>query len=402
MNTNYINKLFIIMINMLIIITSGTTWQIKSNGFEILLILLLIIFILLNYNRYNKIIKEFNLIILPIMIYLINGVFIYNNIYFKLILKLFLILVFMTIINNKEKKFIFESFYNIIILYSIFNLIIYLLISFNVLEFTDIVYLSDFEKSINKYYYTYRNIFFNWQGKFQFLGFEIMRNSGIFVEAGRYGVFLSLALIIGLIIKDKPSKIGNVILMICIVTTVSTTTIIVSIFIISVKYISIINYRYDLFSKLIIVFLVILISCIFSFFIFNDKLKSQSGVASLDLRLYDMKLAIEYFKEKFLFGWGIGNDKIIKSCIMHGTTVDGNANGLTKVLYQGGIFMTSIYVILFLSLFRSSTKILGKIKGASIFCIVLFQVASQGLIYDNIITYILSICYILTMKQIIV
>ena len=95
-----------------------------------------------------------------------------------------------------------------------------------------------------------------------------------------------------------------------------------------------------------------------------------------------------------LFGWGIGNDTVIKSSTYYGTTVDGNANGITKLLYQGGIFITIIYIILFIFFTCYLTKLIGAIKSVCITAIFLFQIASQSLAYDTITIFILLFTYI--------
>lgn len=389
----FINRTFIIIINILIIITSGTVWQVKTNIFEKILSAILLIFIFINIKSLIKNLNYIFVCVLPLLIYMTLGIYVYDNVYFKIVIKIILISIYFIICNLKENDLIIKSFSRIILLYSLFNIIIYLLLQFNIIQFDNSIYLNDYERSINKAYLTYKNIFFNWQGNFNLFGINILRNSGIFVEAGRYGVFLSFALIIELLLKDKISKINVFILLISVVTTVSTTTIIIAIFLILIKYIIFSGKKLNI-VLIFVMPIAIISSIIFSIIVFKDKLKSTSGIASLFLRAYDIKMAFQYFKEKFFFGWGIGNDRVIKSCTYYGTTVDGNANGITKLLYQGGLFFSIFYIMLFVLLFNFLKNKLGKFRAITIITIFIFQIASQGIIYDSITIFILIFGYI--------
>ena len=388
----YINKFLIIIINILIIITSGTVWQVRSGVYDIILVYIIIIFLLINFDKLINKIKYLIICIIPILIYLSLGIYVYKGLYINLVVKIILLIIYFTICIKEEKLFIFNNFSKIILIYSFFNLIIYLLLQFNIIEFNNLVYLNSYEKSINKIYYTYSGIFYNWQGNFNIFGFNILRNSGIFVEAGRYGLFLSFSLIIEVLLKRKISIINILILSIATITTVSTTSIILLIIILLTKYVTY-NKKSDLllFVGIPSTFLIAVVSIIA---IFKDKLKTNIGSASLLLRIYDMKLALEYFKEKLIWGWGIGNDNLIKSATYYGTTVDGNANGITKLLYQGGVFFTLFYIVLLILLFNFLNRKFGKLISIVILGIFIFQIASQGIIYDSITIFILIFSYV--------
>lgn len=386
---NKINRFLISIINILVLLTSGTVWQVQNNILTLILCICICIFIVFNANKLIFRIINYRFTILPLSIYMIIGTYIYDSNYNKLIIIFLILLLFLILCDKSELNYIVMNLSKIIVIYSFINLIIYIMLQFNIVNYNSQIFLNSYERSINKVYFTYNNLFYNWQGNFDLFGISIIRNSGIFVEAGRYGVILSIALTIQILISKKMSKVSIAILLLSIISTVSTTTILVSIFIIVLRYYNKINMGKNKVLNITVFVIVSITGLIGGILVFQDKLKSVNGKASLFLRTYDMKIAIEYFKEKMLFGWGIGNDDIIKSSIYYGTSVDGNANGITKLLYQGGIFVTLIYIVFFIIFMMYVVKLKGKIRGIGITCILLFQIASQSLIYDTITIFLL-------------
>lgn len=379
LNLDKIENLLVSLFSILVVITSGTVWASSNGIFKKILTFISIVLILKNIkNIFTK--KIFYLLIFIILQLIYSSVYPEN---IKIFIYWDIILLVALVLSEKRENKVLNIIYKFIIFYSLFNIIMYSLIQFGIITSNKYIFLSEAEMIANKKYYSYYNLYYNWQKSQSVLGYEFMRNAGIFLEAGRYGVFLNFALIYELYVKEKASKFWLMIIIINTITTFSTTTIIILIIAITVRIFKNNNKGYLMAIKVLVGILFAVIMFNLAIKVINDKIYGTTD--SFSSRKYDVEIAFKYFKEKPILGYGIENNNVISQSAFYA----GNSNGITKLLYQGGVYFFSIYVIMYILFIRNIYKRKGIVSSIIISVFILLQVMSQVMIYDVILLYFL-------------
>ncbi len=248
-----------------------------------------------------------------------------------------ILLFFYSTVNKEFIYEILEKFVYIVLLLSFASIIVYLLGPvLNIIKPTDSLILTweEYPKRI----YTYYNLLFNIQ-KTSFFNINVIRNTGIFVEAPMYSAVLTVSYAINNFVLNKEKGfLINLILLLTTVTTFSTTGIVLFaiIYILKIKD----KNPSNSFTKKLkdIAFIILLIIILFlSISVINDKV----GSASYNIRMDDYMASMKAWLEKPLFGHGFGNkESIIK--YMRGNRYEGTSNAIGIVLAQGGIWLTTL------------------------------------------------------------
>lgn len=238
---------------------------------------------------------------------------------------------------------------------------------------------------------SYFNIFFNAQGYTTFLGMNIVRNTGIFVEAPMFSFALTVALLTNLFL-EKRFGLRTIILVVTIVSSTSTTGVIIALSALAIKVI--LNNRVlKLLSRwkyYVIPAVGVLIVIVIAFLV-NKKMHENGN--SYSIRLNDFYAGYRAWISHPLIGTGMGNYKAIEKfmypfrLLPHGN--NGFSTGMMRVLAGGGIFLLSFYLMPLLILtkrFLIHNKELV-IFGAYIFVIFIVTILDQNYLYLSIISW---------------
>lgn len=210
------------------------------------------------------------------------------------------------------------------------------------------------------------NLQFFPQSRVTFLGFFVLRNTGMFAEAPMYSFVLSMALIIHLFL-NKNTKITDgksIILILTLLSTTSTTgllTIIMSIFLIA----------FSRSSKYMKVFLTLLVPVLLIILNLIIKSKTQNMSGSVSLRIDDIQAGIQAWKLHPFIGNGFENTLALNSFMdpsrfgMWGNS--GFSSGILSMLARGGLLLTSIFA--FLPYIIYGKKGMKELIFASIVCV---------------------------------
>ncbi|KRN28357.1 hypothetical protein IV38_GL001356 [Lactobacillus selangorensis] len=182
------------------------------------------------------------------------------------------------------------------------------------------------------------------QGSTQFLGMTVLRNTGIFTEAPMSGFVCSLALLILLFIEKKSIfSFSSIVLIICGLTTTSTTVLTVIIFAVFLKlYTS----RFKRYTVLIAVALIPIIFIAIES-IWASKVAANSG--SVDVRFDDLYAGVKTWIVHPILGWGWSNEDAYLPYIsperlnFYGNS--GFSSGIFFVLITGGLVEFFFYYI---------------------------------------------------------
>lgn len=228
--------------------------------------------------------------------------------------------------------------------------------------------------------------------KIDFLGFKFVRNTGLFVEGPMYSFILSLALIIHLFV-EKGTKIfdwQNVLLVITILSTASTTGLIVLLFAVFIR----INRRLKGWWK-VLLFALIPILIYMVIVILKMKMNNASSddmTSSFNVRMNDIYAGFMAWKDAPFWGNGLYNPGAIKSYMdpvrLFWWGNNGFSSGVMEMLALGGIY----YFIgwLLLPLIRFSWKNMNHFYIAILFLIIMFVTLSEStFLYIFIILYFL-------------
>lgn len=384
-----LNHVMFIIFSVLLVLNSGTIWQLRSNVLNILFYLTLVVIIILNLHslKTKKVIYLYILIVTEI-VYL----FIYpSNLFLFIVWGLILLTALISV--QLQKVSVIKYVYMFILFLSSVNLIIYILILGGLLNPTEYMYLNDLDRLTGKLYTNYYNLFYNWQLPQKIGPLSIIRNSSIFVEAGRYGVFLNIALLYLIYYRKNYRSIELIVIILNTIFTLSTTSIVIALGILASKLFVFQKKTILYYLKFIIGLVITALFIIIGGIIIVDKI-SGSGSHSYESRIYDMQLAWSAFKNKPIFGYGVGNDLALSYSSFNA----GNSNGLTKLLYQGGIFIATIFIFFFVKAIQSLVRRKGIFIAILTVVIILLQIASQSMIYDPIILYFLFFIPMLNSK----
>ncbi|MCT2887839.1 hypothetical protein EFM42_10550 [Levilactobacillus brevis] len=181
------------------------------------------------------------------------------------------------------------------------------------------------------------NIHFLAQDSVSFFGMNLIRNTGLFVEAPMYSFILSIAVLSHLFITstNKWMSVKLLIWGITIFTTTSTTGLLLFIFAVFVRFVMDLNG-----IKKILLMILVPVLLFVAVLVIRAKVQSMSG--SVNIRLNDFYAGFQAWKEKPFFGHGISDISSIKNYMDISRTViggnDGFSSGFMEMLVGGGGF----------------------------------------------------------------
>lgn len=302
---------------------------------------------------------------------------------------------YMIICNNFESiPSIFLKYRNLVVIVCFISVVFWFLSSvLKIIVPTRYVYTNWTPTGKDNLVKSYYDIYFNTQSEMSILNFTILeRNTAIFNEAPMASLHFSLSLAIQMYLSKSKNNFINLILIIGVLTTVSTTGYVVIIFCYGFKYLmNRSNNEYKKYFKIIL-----LPTCLFLFVIIigiivSDKMNSLSG----SIRLNDYYVGFKAWIDNFLFGAGFENLEHIKSFmpLWRGTN-SGFSNSLTQVLSDFGlvggiIYYDSYFIGLKNALYYKQYNYFGYI----IICIFLFNTALVSYNYITIICLLFFYIY---------
>lgn len=373
----------------LIILQCHSIYTVSSEPLNLTLPLLFttVALLLLNLSRFtlsiellHKQIYTIGLYVTLLVVFFLTNVesnfTISNIIKYFVMLSLFLILNSIYINKNRILGFL-SKLVKIVAILSVISLFFWLFGTlFNVVHPTSTVINQwSGNRLINSYY----NLYFETQ-KMSFLGFKVIRNSGMFAESPIWGLILSFAYIIDLFILKSSRNFSRNIIILTMLTTFSTTGLIIigisNIYKMSVKR-----------SKKKFLLFPVILSLGFSiFFLLNEK----SETISASLRADDYNIGFKAWKASLLVGHGLNNGiPAIQSYIPTSLRTTGYSNTIFVILAQGGLFLFLIYFTpMILLLFRRKMNFDVK------FAIILFFTLVTTIIFDG--TYLFIWCLALS------
>lgn len=404
-----INCLITYCLLIIVFITSKTVYiSMYGNNIYKLLYIAVIFIIIISFLKFKQSINHLLGGIFIIIYLLIEIIFIKNSLnrgydYFILnILSMYIISIYF----RKIKINIWEKISNIMVVYSILNLILYIIIIFLKMNISYEIFIEPYN---NVVYSNYSNIFFYNHSQFTKLFSEtFIRNSGIFFEAPMYAVFLNFALSYELFFSNRKVRIKNIIVLsISILTTLSTSGIILMIGSIVVYFIC-----YKNKSKIISILkkvatpIIILITIFVSINIVDNKINNTSvsnGLSSVNARLDDFELGTKLFLEKPIIGWGYNNASELEkrqSLTYRGEKGKGSSNGLVTLMYQGGIYLFIFFFIGFLGYI----KILKEINDNKIILlfnlvVLILTLLSEPYVFSPFVYLITTYGYVLLSEK---
>lgn len=227
------------------------------------------------------------------------------------------------------------------------------------------------------------------QGSINFFGINVIRNTGIFVEAPMYSFVLSIALLISAFNEKVEHFFNNerIILIFTILSTTSTTGIITVLLVLAYYFLQVKKSSFRLFLNVFIIPLLILVFII----VLSNKF-NNSWASSLNLRIDDFHAGYLSWRNNIIFGNGLKNDNAIKEYMdqrrfsyMSGTDLTGLSSGVMSVLSYGGIFLLSFYLLPIVVSIKVSKSSFGM---ASIsFILFVFTVIDSKYIYIFLLCY---------------
>lgn len=171
---------------------------------------------------------------------------------------------------------------------------------------------------------------------------DAVRNIAFFCEAPMAAFHFSIAFLIEMFFRKRPSRINIIILVVATLSTISITGYLVLLAGFSAKYL-LSNSKQKLIHAIKVVSVPIaigLVVCIM-LYLYNLKADSASGYA----RLNDFAVGYQVWKKHFLFGVGYGNyDEIKKMMPLWRSSNTGFSNSIMLVVDYGGLYFGVAYL----------------------------------------------------------
>jgi hypothetical protein len=177
----------------------------------------------------------------------------------------------------------------------------------------------------------YYNIYYETQN-INFLGIDLIRNSGIFAEAPMHSLCLCMALAIELFLKTEVKKIRILILSITLLTTISTSGYLFIILALVGKFIFLKKH------STILKIIVLPIIGLGVYFVVSALILEKKNTISYESRSNNIEMQLKQWKHSPIFGVGYGGVIDDKKNILE------NSNSFFSILADGGIYMFSLYL----------------------------------------------------------
>lgn len=287
-----------------------------------------------------------NNLILIIVFYIFSIIFIINNFnnFIKAVLFLLILFnfgIYQISITPSNNYSLMGKIINITVVFAIVSIVFWIFGSMlQILEpnTTIVVTRNKIAQNIHGYY----NLYYESQIENTF-GFKFYRNCGIFYEAPKYALLLSIALMGEVFLNKKNINFKSIILIITIISTFSLTGIILVVLVLFFNFIiSKSNSKIYNNMKLILIFSLIIII----FIGVEGLLNIKSTTNSYSDRLDDYVAGYKAWKLNPIIGNGYLNMDIIRENMSYFRKKNiGFSNSIFRVLAQGGIVLISIYII---------------------------------------------------------
>ena len=242
---------------------------------------------------------------------------------------------------NDTKKFplIFEYYINWMVIIGIISLVLWMLVScMRILQFNSSI-LSDWS-TFNGYaarISSYHGIYF----ETQYLN-NIPRNSAIFPEAPMASLHFLVALSLNfLFCQGKFSKVKNLLLILAIISTLSSTGYIGIVLLFTYKMVF---YKFKNNTLNYLKFLWVIVFLIGSIVVVNLIFSQKIGIESGNIRKDDYLAAFNAWKTSPIFGVGLVSDTVKNYMSLWRSYNLGFSNSLMDVLAHGGLWLLVVYV----------------------------------------------------------
>jgi len=327
---------------------SMLTWSIEYGKFIKILILSLLLFsvgfLTIINIRWIKVEKsKWELFLIFIMFSVIFVIINFNNVTKSVLflLVLFIFGLYRTSIDsiNHNSLELMKKIINVVFVLAIISIVFWILGSvLKVLETNVeiIVTRNKIIQNIKGYYHLY----YESQMENTF-GFNFYRNCGIFYEAPKYSLLLSIALMMEVFLVKRKVTFKAIMLIVTIISTFSLTGIVLVVFVVLSNFmISKSNLKIFSYIKWVSIFSLILITLI----IIGNLLNVKSTTNSYSDRLDDYIAGYKAWTVNPIFGNGYLNMDIIRENMSEFRTRNiGFSNSIFRVLAQGGILLFSMY-----------------------------------------------------------
>lgn len=370
MKINLMNIVDTLLLLLIIIKTNSIYLYIgvenKLNFYLIVVITIAVLFEVISGRLSLQYLKKMLLVIVLyffaiIINILVSASVISSNIltYYFIVVPLMLILVMYKYYKKTLTNFL-AIFVRIVLILAVISLLFWCFGSvLNIIKPTNYVVSSWSGGQVTTSYY---NLYFETQNTL-FLGYKMIRNSGIFAEAPMWSLLLSVALIFQELLLKHSTRIF-VLLMLTILTTASTTGFFIAGSLLIYK---VINQKRSWFKYINLTSIPVLIFTLVK--VWGEK----SDSASASIRYDDYVAGFLAWKNHFIFGSGLSSGiRAIESYM--DTTIRSNlgySNSFFVILAQGGIILGMLYfypvVSVLLKRFSSNAKML-----ALLFIILIF------------------------------
>lgn len=172
----------------------------------------------------------------------------------------------------------------------------------------------------------------------------IYRNSGIFTEAPMLNLWLDIALAIELFLREKPSKVRIVILVVTVFTTMSVTGVVFLALCLAVHLANDRGKIHGLQKGVLICMIIVFVVPAMAWLIgYSMSLKSETQ--SYLMRLSDYGAGLRLWLDHPIFGSGYANLKSLQEYMYSPDNVIGFSNSLTAVLGTGGLWVAMLFYI---------------------------------------------------------
>ncbi len=189
---------------------------------------------------------------------------------------------------------------------------------------------------------TYFHLYYESQS-IHFLGFDLQRNCGLFMEAPGFAVFLVYATAVEGLLRKKLRLFPCAVLVVTALTTFSAKAILLVVLVFGLRYVvntsrSILGRRLKMLLVPAVLVAVVLVAVI----LIKDKMTSRSFYIRMD----DLRACLKAFANNPLFGTGYWNDEsVIPFFTYEGRYDNGLSMGIMVILAQGGLFLLALYVL---------------------------------------------------------
>lgn len=312
-----------------------------------------------------------------------------------IIFRFFLLpLSFLLMLSKKglnQNKYYLNLCSNVVFILCALSLIMFLLGTvFNIIHANGIFYSNWVSPDSVVEFPSFYNIHFITQNN-EFLGFKMIRNTGIYPEAPMFSLPISIAFLYELFYKNKPNKCYIFTFIITIFTTMATTGILIVIVFLTIYIIFFI--KKNVYLRMFMYLILPLALCLVFYLILMIMIEKSSG-GSYGIRNDDYIAGLKAWSDSIWIGNGIGNfESIVKYMSSFRSHNLGYSNSIMLVLANGGIVLFLYYLIplimpIIINVRNNNYKKPLFFMGIFIlFCVTIFQ-------YTPIMFFLLSIGYI--------